>query len=170
MRGAMSIRNQLTICLAVLAVVVQAPVRAAAGYSPLHAGQVIEQGDAIQSGDGCTELRFTFDGNFYNRLEFRSISGNPACGYPNWDSYNDFEWQGRGTGIHQGQFEPRGYRAARAVMQEDGNFVIYDTEQNPPVPLWATNTHGNPGAYLSVQGDGNLVVYSASNGVLWSLF
>ena len=40
-------------------------------------------------------------------------------------------------------------------MQSDGNFVIY----GPNGALWATNTSGNPGAYLVVQGDGNLVVY-----------
>ena len=166
----MSIRKQVTICLAVLAAVVQLPVQATTRYSPFYAGEVLDQGDAIRSGDGCTELRFTYDGNYYNRLEFRSVSDNPACGYSNWDSYNDFEWGGRGHGIHQGQLEPRGYRAARAVMQGDGNFVVYDLEQNPVAPPWATHTDGNGGAYLSVQGDGNLVVYSASNAVLWSLF
>ena len=55
-------------------------------------------------------------------------------------------------------------------MQHDGNFVIYDLDQNPVVPLWATHTDGNSGAYLNVQSDGNLVIYSASNAVLWSLF
>jgi hypothetical protein len=166
----MSIRKQQTICLAVLAVVLQLHLQATTRYSPFYAGDAINQGDSIRSGNECTELRFSFDGSFYNRLEFRSISGNPGCGYSNWDSYNDFEWQGRGNGIHQGQLEPRGYRAARAVMQDDGNFVVYDLEQNPPAPLWATHTDGNGGAYLSVQDDGNLVVYSASNAVLWSLF
>ena len=42
-----------------------------------------------------------------------------------------------------------------------------------PVPqggtaLWASNTAGNSGAYLQVQNDGNVVVYSASGAVLWS--
>ena len=166
----MSKRNRLMLCLALAATVLQLPVRAATRHSPFRAGDILEQGDTIRSGDDCTELRFSFDGSYYNRLEFRTISDNPACGYANWDSYNDFEWQGRGNGIHQGQFEPRGFRLARGIMQEDGNFVVYDMEQNPPAPLWATNTHGNPGAYLSVQGDGNLVIYSASDAVLWSLF
>jgi len=164
----MSLRNQVTICLAVLAMALQLPVHAGTSYSPVYAGSVLDQGDTIRSGDECLELRFTYDGNYFNRLEYRSISGNPACGYSNWDSYNDFEWQGRGNGNHQGQMEPRGYRAARAIMQGDGNFVIYDLEQN--APLWATNTPGNDGAVLHLQGDGNIVVVSASNAVLWSLF
>ena len=33
---------------------------------------------------------------------------------------------------------------------------------------WASNTSGNPGAWLVVQGDGNLVVYSAGGSPLWS--
>ena len=166
----MSKRKQLTICLAVLAVSLHLPVHATTHHSPFYAGQTLDQGDTIRSGDECTELRFTYDGSYYNRLEFRSVSDNPACGYSIWDSYNDFEWQGRGHGIHEGQLEPRGQRPARAVMQGDGNFVIYDLAQNPVVPLWATHTDGNDGAYLQVQSDGNLVIYSASNAVLWSLF
>jgi hypothetical protein len=166
----MSIPKQVTLWLAVLAAVLQLPVEATTRYSPFYAGEVLDQGDAIRSADECTELRFTFDGSYYNRLEFRSISDNPACGYPTWDSYNDFEWQGRGHGIHEGQLEPRGQRPARAVMQGDGNFVIYDLAQNPVAPLWATHTDGNSGAYLQVQSDGNLVIYSASSAVLWSLF
>jgi hypothetical protein len=55
-------------------------------------------------------------------------------------------------------------------MQPDGNFVIYDIEDGSPIPVWSTNTAGNPGAYLNLQDDGNMVIYSASNTVLWSLF
>jgi hypothetical protein len=166
----MSIRKHLTICLAILAVVLQLPAHATTRYAPLYSGDALDQGDSLRSNNDCTELRFTYDGAYYNRLEFRAISDNPGCGYSNWDSYNDYEWQGRGNGFHEGQLEPRGYRAARAVMQSDGNFVVYDLEQSPAAPVWATHTDGNSGAYLNAQGDGNLVIYSASNAVLWSLY
>ena len=43
-----------------------------------------------------------------------------------------------------------------AIMQDDGNFVLYDQNNEP---VWASNTAGKPGAYLAVQDDGNLVVY-----------
>jgi hypothetical protein len=41
------------------------------------------------------------------------------------------------------------------IMQSDGNMVLYGSTG----PLWASNTSGNPGAFLAVQDDGNLVIY-----------
>jgi hypothetical protein len=51
-----------------------------------------------------------------------------------------------------------------AIMQEDGNFVLYDQTNNP---VWASGTSGNPGAVLAVQDDGNVVVYLNGN-PLWA--
>ncbi|KDN80515.1 LamG-like jellyroll fold domain-containing protein [Kitasatospora cheerisanensis] len=48
------------------------------------------------------------------------------------------------------------------VMQPDGNLVLYALNiQNTPTgkALWATSTNGNPGAWATMQTDGNLVVY-----------
>jgi hypothetical protein len=59
--------------------------------------------------------------------------------------------------------EPFGGTAA--IMQADGNFVLYTSSGTP---VWASNTAGNTGAYLNVQNDGNVVVYSASGAPLWS--
>jgi len=44
-----------------------------------------------------------------------------------------------------------------AVMQPDGNFVIYDVNNNP---VWNTGTAGKPGSFLNVQDDGNIVIYT----------
>jgi hypothetical protein len=49
-------------------------------------------------------------------------------------------------------------------MQTDGNFVVYDTANNAP---WHTYTFGNPGAYLSMQNNGAIVIYTASGARLW---
>lgn len=47
-------------------------------------------------------------------------------------------------------------RAVRfAVMQGDGNFVIYGY----PNAIWASNTVGTQNAFLVVQDDGNVVIY-----------
>jgi hypothetical protein len=59
-----------------------------------------------------------------------------------------------------------GTSPGQAVMQGDGNFVVYNSSGTP---LWSSGTDGNSGAFLSVQSDGNLVVYSSFvNGVLWA--
>jgi hypothetical protein len=57
-----------------------------------------------------------------------------------------------------------GGRGAYAIMQSDGNFVIYGWGG---AAVWRTNTSGNYGAHLSVQSDANLVVYRSDNHPLW---
>ena len=55
-----------------------------------------------------------------------------------------------------------------AVMQADGNFVIYDQGGKA---LWASGTcckPSHPGAYLALQNDGNVVIYDASNSPIWA--
>jgi hypothetical protein len=48
-------------------------------------------------------------------------------------------------------------------MQTDGNFFLYAGS----TPVWASGTAGNQGAYLVVQNDGELVIFSSSNAALW---
>lgn len=43
-------------------------------------------------------------------------------------------------------------------MQTDGNLVLYDTSGSPK---WSSGTDNNPGAFLDVQDDKNLVIYPA---------
>jgi Cohesin domain len=52
----------------------------------------------------------------------------------------------------------------RAIMQTDGNFVVYNSANRA---LWSTRTFNHPWARIIMQTDGNLVVYSLSNKVLW---
>ncbi|SDI94076.1 D-mannose binding lectin [Frankineae bacterium MT45] len=47
-----------------------------------------------------------------------------------------------------------------AIMQPDGNFVVYGPFSNV---MWMSNAGGRPGARLVLQGDGNLVEYSPAN-------
>ncbi|MBD1899894.1 CHAT domain-containing protein [Trichocoleus sp. DQ-A3] len=47
------------------------------------------------------------------------------------------------------------------VMQDDGNLVVYDLNNKP---LWASHTNGSPDPQLSVQNDGNVVIYQNSRG------
>jgi Cysteine-rich secretory protein family len=54
-----------------------------------------------------------------------------------------------------GLIQPREF-----IMQTDGNLVLYDTSG---CPKWSSNTWNNPGAFLNIQDDGNLVVYRAGS-------
>ena len=58
-----------------------------------------------------------------------------------------------------------GRGAAVAVMQDDGNFVVYSATS---AALWSTHTDGHAGAIVSVQDDGNLVVYDAGGAAVWA--
>jgi len=53
------------------------------------------------------------------------------------------------------------------VMQEDRNLVVYDHHNHPK---WASNTngHGHGHPRLVMQSDGNLVIYDAHNKPLWA--
>ncbi len=57
-----------------------------------------------------------------------------------------------------------GSDAAYAIMQDDGNLVLYNNSQKP---LWASNTYNHAKAYLVLQTDGNMVIYQ-NNMPLWS--
>lgn len=54
--------------------------------------------------------------------------------------------------------------AYTAIMQLDGNFVIYDNRTGKPT--WATGSNG-PNRSITLQGDGNLVIY-ASGAPVWA--
>lgn len=58
---------------------------------------------------------------------------------------------------------------ASAVMQHDGNFVVYRSPSSVE-GLWSTQTHGHDGAYLLIdddEGDGLLTVRDIDGDVLW---
>jgi hypothetical protein len=53
----------------------------------------------------------------------------------------------------------------RAVLQQDGNFVVY---RRDGTPAWASGTEGHPRSRLVLQDDGNLVVYDCAGRPLWA--
>ncbi|MGW8955651.1 ricin-type beta-trefoil lectin domain protein [Streptomyces sp. NPDC055709] len=57
--------------------------------------------------------------------------------------------------------ETSGHPGAYALMQSDGNLVIYKSDGGF---LWNSATSSNPGAYAVIQDDGNLVVYKQGGG------
>ena len=112
----------------------------------LFPGQSLQPGQTLQSDNGVYTLTMQSDGN----VVLRNNASTPL-------------WR---TGTGGGQFDPRDF-----IMQTDGNLVLYDTSGQP---RWESKTQGNPGAFLNVQNDGNLVVYRAGattetgNNSLWN--
>jgi hypothetical protein len=56
---------------------------------------------------------------------------------------------------------------ARLDFQDDGNVVLYQCDTNSASALWATETDGQPSDTLSMQADGNLVLYGQDGTALW---
>lgn len=54
----------------------------------------------------------------------------------------------------------------RFTMHPDGNAVLYRT--TPLQPVWATNTVGRGGSFLALQGDGQLVMFTAGGAKVWT--
>lgn len=110
----------------------------------ITAGQEILRGQSITSVDGRFEL-------------ILDIGGNLVL-YPlPWPGHDNHLWRSNTAGSD----------AQRAIMQSDGNFVIYDSHNHA---LWASGTCCNPahpGAYLALQNDGNLVMYDSNNDIIW---
>ncbi|NJM33642.1 MAG: hypothetical protein HC850_01865 [Rhodomicrobium sp.] len=71
---------------------------------------------------------------------------------------------GAGASMAPGQYLLSNNGRYAAVMQSDGNFVVYDGNRG----LWASATENRGGTQLAIQGDGNVVVYTADGGALWS--
>jgi hypothetical protein len=130
-------------------------------------------GTSIISANGDYQLLMTAAGNLVERslhgispiVIYYSTDGNSYAGGGNVDAEDgtvDGTYVGEGvTRIWQ---SGTGSPGARAVLQGDGNFVIYSASN---AVLWASNTAGNPGTTLAVQNDGNVVLYDNGR-ALWA--
>jgi len=128
---------RLTYALGVVEPPILQVARPPAACTSMAADEGLYPGRSLSSCDGRFTLTLQGDGNLV------LYQGRTAL------------WQTRTTGK----------RSAVAIMQRDGNFVIYD---ETGTPIWATNTAGHPGASLWVQNDGNLVVYDPVRRPLWA--
>ena len=101
----------------------------AEAQSVLYPGQSLTLNQSLTSENGRYVLAMQADGNL---VLYRTSDGQAL-----W-------WS-----------DTHGHAVSQAVMQYDGNFVIYGYYD----PLWASHTDGRPGAYLALQNDGNAVIY-----------
>ena len=73
---------------------------------------------------------------------------------------------GTGQALNPGENLISSDGSLELIMQTDGDLVLCRRSGN--VVLWTSGTAGNPGAYVTLQGDGNLVVYRADRKALWA--
>jgi hypothetical protein len=111
-------------------------------------GEELTAGHSISS--ASVRLVMQADGNLVAYLRTSAYPGAPAV--PLWST---------GTSGHPGAY---------ALMQPDGNLVLYRAGGGPATggALWSTGTFGHPGAHTVLQDDGNLVTYSPTGTALWS--
>jgi hypothetical protein len=105
----------------------------------MQSGECLLPGQSIASANGCYAVVYQPDGNL---VLYRTGSTNAL-----WAS-NIF-----------------GSSAGRAIMQTDGNLVVYDASATA---VWASNTAGNSASWLNVQDDGNVVIYRTNGTAAWS--
>jgi hypothetical protein len=112
------------------------------GGLPVSLLNALKPGDEIRSFNATFQLSLqSSDGNLV--LSIADPAGNPNFGLinrPIWAAYT----QNKG--------------AAYAIMQQDGNFVVYDGSKNPL--WWPKGMPLHSGAFIILQDDGNLVVYA----------
>ncbi|WP_117213866.1 S8 family serine peptidase [Allorhizocola rhizosphaerae] len=70
----------------------------------------------------------------------------------------------RGQALTGGQHIRSNVGNHELVMQGDGNLVQYQGG----LALWASGTQGNPGAFVIMQHDGNLVIYRSNGTAIWA--
>lgn len=168
-RGTTVIASVLLLIGAAGATAVTQLTSANANSFALPAGQVLSAGQSITSSNGDYQLTEQSDGDLVENSLF-SIAPISFIESGGARVYHD------GGNSQQGIFGPPsrtqlwhtatgGHPGAKAVMQNDGNLVVYS---GSGAVLWASNTAGHPGAHLEVQDDANTVIYSAANRPLWS--
>ncbi|NJL35454.1 MAG: hypothetical protein HC899_00935 [Leptolyngbyaceae cyanobacterium SM1_4_3] len=104
----------------------------------LNAGDSLNKGQQLTSNNKCFTLTLQLDGNLvlYNNKQESSL----------WSS---------GTSQRN---------SSHAIMQPDGNFVIYSDGGSA---VWASNTNTSGGSQLKVENDGNVVIYTRENKRVW---
>ena len=103
---------------------------------------VVLPGDTVASGDGRYTLKYQTDGNL---VLYVQTGSDPVA-----------IWASKTAGKSVGS----------AVMQGDGNFVIYGKDGKSAV--WSSGTSGHPGSWLLLRRDGNVVICSPDGTPPWN--
>lgn len=113
---------------------------------------------------GANKFGLTAEGD----LIATTAVGNSGANTVNWDNHAAYQHLGAVI-TREGAISAMG-GGTEALMQADGNFVIYEGqgEGGGPKAIWSTHTQGHPGANLVENKNGNLEIFSRGFGtVLW---
>jgi hypothetical protein len=105
----------------------------------LASGDSLNQGDSLKACHADFHLDMQGDGNLVLYM------GQPVSSNALWAT---------NTAVQEGATPGQ-----RVTMQDDGDFVLFDSSGHPIVH---SNTAGHPGAYINMQDDGNLVIYEGT--------
>lgn len=112
----------------------------------LNPGEVLERGQQLVSDNGRYIFWHQDDGNLV--LYFTSKAGaHIEFKHALWNS----ETANR-------------YDKTKLIMQHDGNLMLLGPADTY---VWSSNSVYNPGAYLTLQDDGNLVIYDLDRRAIW---
>lgn len=104
-----------------------------------------------------------------NFIHFADTSSAPPSSPP-WTGVGNATFLGNqltnGQQMHSNQYIMSPDGRFVLMMESGGNLAEYTAGVTSPI--WSTGTGGNSGAWLGVQSDGNVVLYSASGSALWS--
>jgi serine/threonine protein kinase len=113
----------------------------------IPSGGFLQPGESVHTSNRRFTLSMQADGNL--------VEYDGHRGLPTWQS---------GT---SGNF------GAYAVVQADGDFVVYPKGRSAPAPglptpaLWSSGTYGHPGSYVELPSNGTTLVRARSGSILW---
>lgn len=97
------------------------------------------------------------------KLKVLAIAAAALCGLASMSA--SAEWLKAGQTLSAGQGLASHDGRYTAIMQGDGNFVVY--RNSDMAAIWNTGTTGTGANRIVMQGDGNLVIYTPDNRAVW---
>jgi hypothetical protein len=161
-------KHRLTLVLVLVSLLASAHV----GAEFMYGGDEISGSQTVTSGGGMYQLKLFFENDpsygVENLFACLVYIGPGSPSYP-WCTRSDAVDGADGYGYHSNQWTLVN-RTGRLLMQLDGNLVLYRSADHGGAAGWASATDGNSGAYLNVQDDANMVIYSPNDVPLWSVW
>jgi hypothetical protein len=125
--------------------------------------------NVVDSNHAYNDVVMNYNRTFSLGSDERAYRFGTVNGSSGWNGVGNATFFGSdhltvGQTMNSNQYITSGNVEFALIMQTDGNLCEYNNTK----ALWCSGTSGNPGAYLGVQGDGNIVIYSSSGHALWA--